>query len=134
MKEFDINTESDNIIKKSNSDDEDYERKESEDVEEVDQDKLVVKLLDIKAEYSSNTKYIQLESADLQEKDIFDVVKFTIIVDAQSTYKWDVYRRPSEIRQNFQNISDELNRNNIVLTGDFNDMYNIVQTWTDDGI
>ena len=134
MKEFDINTERDNIIKKSNSDDEDYERKESEDVEEVDQDKLVVKLLDIKAEYSSNTKYIQLESVDMQEKDIFDVVKFTIIVDAQSTYKWDVYRRPFEIRQNFQNISDELNRNNIVLTGDFNDMYNIVQTWTDDGI
>ena len=134
MKEFDINTESDNIIKKTSSDDIDFEHKESVDVEEVDQDKLEVKLKDIKAEYNSVTKYLPLGSVVLEERDIFDVVKFTLIVEAQSTYKWDVYHRPSEIRQNFQNISNELNRKNIVLTGDFNDMFNIVQTWTDDGI
>ena len=75
-----------------------------------------------------------MDSANLEESDIFDIVKFTIIVEAQSTYKWEVYHRPSEIRQNFQNISDELNRNNVVLTGNFNDMFNILQTWTDDGI
>ena len=134
MKESDINTESENLIKASNSDDVDLKQKDSSDAEEVDQDHLKVELKDIKAEYGSVTKFLPLESVALEQKDIFDVVKFTIIVEAAGSYKWEVYRRPFEIKKNFQNISEELTRNNIALTGNFNEMFNIVQTWNDDGI
>ena len=133
MKEFDINTQSENLTKNSNFDDR-FQKKESIDIEEVDQDKLKVEIKDIKAEYKSVIDLIPPESYPLEEKDIFNVVKFTIMVEAAGSYKWEVYRLPSEIKKNFQNISEELNRNNIFLPGNFVEIYNIVTTWHDNEI
>ena len=53
MKEYDIKKENDNIIQTSSSDNIDFDKKSSSDLEEVDQDKLQVILKDIKAEYTS---------------------------------------------------------------------------------
>ena len=134
MKEFDINTESDNLIQTTNADAIEVQHNESPDLEEIDQEKMKVTLKEVKCEYNSVTNFLPLGSVVLEEKDIFDVVKFTITVEAVYFYKWEVYRLPSEIKKNFEEISEELNRNNIVNTGNFEEMFNIVQTWTDDGI
>ena len=134
MKESDINTETNTLIKTSSDDDIDFKHQSSDDLEEVDQETLKVTLKDIKAEYSSVSQILSPPEVNLEDRDLFDVVKFTIIVEAVNEYKWEVYHKPSEIRRNFQNISDELEKKNIILTGEFGDMFNKIQNWTDDGI
>ena len=53
MKEIDINTEEDNIIKTSSDDNTDLTSKSSLEVDEVDQDQIQIKDIDINAEYTS---------------------------------------------------------------------------------
>jgi hypothetical protein len=99
MKEFDINTESDNLIQTTNADAIEVQHNESPDLEEIDQEKMKVTLKEVKCEYNSVTNFLPLGSVVLEEKDIFDVVKFTITVEAVYFYKWEVYRLPSEIKK-----------------------------------
>lgn len=97
MKEYDIKEENDNLIKTSSSDSIDYDKKSSSDLEEVDQDKLQVILKDIKAEYTSVAEIISPAEIELQDKDLFDLIKFTIKAEAVDTYNWVVYHKPDEI-------------------------------------
>lgn len=134
MKEYDINTESDNLIKTSSDDDIDFKSRTSSDIEEIDPDKVQIVLKDIKAEYTSVSQILSPPEVILEERDLFEVVKFTIKLEAVHEYKWEVYRKPSEIKRNFENISQELDKKSIVLTGNFGEMFDTVQSWTDDGI
>ena len=113
MKEFDINEENDNIIKTS-SDDLGLKRDSSADIEEVDQDKIQIKDIDIKAEYTSVSAILPPGTADdLQQKDYFEVIKFTIKLSAVHDYKWEVYHKPSEIKSNLEDIVSELDKKHI---------------------
>ena len=132
MKEYDIKEENDNLIKTSSSDSIDYDKKSSSDLEEVDQDKLQVILKDIKAEYTSVAEILSPAEVELQDKDLFDLIKFTIKVEAVNTYNWVVYHKPDEIKKNFENISDEWNKNNIVMTGNFGEMFTVVGGWREE--
>ena len=134
MKEFDINTEEDNIIKTSSNDDTDLSSKSSLEVEEVDQDKIQIKDIDIKAEYTNVSSILPPGDDILREKDIFDVVKFTIKLEAVHKYSWEVYHKPDDIRKNFEDISNELEKNHIFTSSNINDMIAHVGAWTNDGI
>ena len=80
----DINTSSSPLITRSSS--------ESID-ENIDQDKVQVLLQDFKAEYSSVSSLLSASKLTLNEKDHFDVVKFSIKVKAVYKYSWEVYRK-----------------------------------------
>ena len=134
MKEFDINEENDNIIKTS-SDDLGLKRDSSADIEEVDQDKIQIKDIDIKAEYTSVSALLPPGSADdLQQKDYFEVIKFTIKLSAVHDYKWEVYHRPSEIKINLEDIVSELDKKHIQTKTNLAEMLLQISSWTDDGI
>ena len=134
MKEFDINTEEDNIISTSNQDNPDYQSSSSAEIEEVDQDKIEIKDIDIKAEYTNVSSVLSPTTTNLRDKDLFEVVKFTIKLEAVHQYIWDVYHKPSEIRENFENIISELDKNHIIVKGDIREMLTQISTWTNDGI
>ena len=134
MKEIDTNIDSENIITTASQDNEIIRKKSTEEVEEVDQDQVQVILEDIKAEFTSVSSVLSPTEQPLREKDLFDVVKFTVKLKAVHHYEWYLYRKPADIKKNFEEISQELQRNNIVLSGNFGDMFNTVAQWTDDGI
>ena len=134
MKEFDINTEEDNIISTSNQDNPDYLSSSSAEIEEVDQDKIEIKDIDIKAEYTNVSSVLSPTTTNLRDKDLFEVVKFTIKLEAVHQYIWDIYHKPSEIRENFENIISELDKNHIIVKGDIREMLTQISTWTNDGI
>ena len=135
MKEFDINTEEDNnIIKISSQDYPDDQSNPSDDIEEVDQDKIQIKDIDIKAEYTNVSSVLFQKAPTLPDKELFEVIKFTIKLEAVHKYIWDVYHKPSEIRKNFENIISELEKNNINPKSNLRDMLMQISTWTDDGI
>ena len=133
MKEFDINTEEENnIILTSNQDNPDYQSSSSEEIEEMDQDKIQIKDIDIKAEYTNVSSVLSQTSS--REIDPSEVIKFTIKLEAVHKYKWDVYHKPSEIRKNFEDIISELEKKNINPKSNIRDMLMQISTWTDDGI
>ena len=134
MKEFDINTEEDNIIKTSSNDNTDLSSKSSLEIDEVDQDQIQIKDIDIKAEYTSVSSILPPGDDILREKDIFDVVKFTIKLEAVHKYSWEVYHKPADIRKNLEDISNELEKNHIFTSSNINDMITHVGAWTNDGI
>ena len=78
----------------------------------MDQDKIQIKDIDIKAEYT-NVSSVLSHPATLRDKDLFEVIKFTVKLEAVHKYIWDVYHKPSEIRKNFEDIISELEKNNI---------------------
>ena len=121
----DINTSSSPLITRSSS--------ESID-ENIDQDKVQVLLQDFKAEYSSVSSLLSASKLTLNEKDHFDVVKFSIKVKAVYKYSWEVYRKPSEIKKNFADISSELAKNHSILPGNKGDIFTTVAGWTEDSI
>ena len=102
--------------------------------ENIDQDKVEVLLQEFKAEYSSVSSLLSSSNSSLNEKDHFDVIKFSIKVKAVYHYSWEVYRKPSEIKKNFADISSELSKKNIILSGNKNEYFTIVAGWTDDSI
>ena len=72
MKESDINTEEDNnIIKISNQDYPDDQSNPSDDIEEVDQDKIQIKDIDIKAEYTNVSSVLFQKAPTLPDKELF---------------------------------------------------------------
>ena len=96
MKEYEINTDSDNLIKTSSETNPDLENKSSLEIEEVDQDKIQIKDIDIKAEYTNVSSILAEDKDILRDKDQFDVIKFTIKLEAVHKYTWDVYHKPSD--------------------------------------
>jgi ribonucleoside-triphosphate reductase len=116
------------------SDNPDYQSSSSAEIEEVDQDKIEIKDIDIKAEYTNVSSVLSPITTNLRDKDLFEVVKFTIKLEAVHQYIWDVYHKPSEIRENFENIISELDKNHIIVKGDIREMLTQISTWTNDGI
>ena len=124
--------DSDEIITTS-SDINNLESKDSIE-EQVDQEKVQVNLQDFKAEYTSVTS-ILTEGAELfRDKDKFDVIKFSIKVKAVYDYTWEVYRKPNEVKKNFEDIHKELSNNFMELTGPEGDIFAKVSAWADDSI
>ena len=116
MKEYDINTEEDNIIKTSTEDNLDFSSKSSLEYKGVDQETIQIKVIDIKVEYTSVAAVLSPTEDILREKDLYDIVKFTIKLEAVHQYKWEVYHKPAEIRKNLEDISNELEKNHINIT------------------
>ena len=100
----------------------------------IDQDKVQVLLQEFKAEFTSVSSILSSSNLTLNQKDHFDVVKFSIKVKAVYNYSWEVYRKPSEIKKNFADISSELSKNNIIISGNKSDFFTSVASWTDDSI
>ena len=135
MKEYDINTEEDNIIKTSSEDNLDFSSKSSLEYKGVDQETIQIKVIDIKVEYTSVAAVLSPTEDILREKDLYDIVKFTIKLEAVHQYKWEVYHKPAEIRKNLEDISNELEKNHINITNsNLAEMLIQVGAWTNDGI
>ena len=110
-----------------------FDSKDSTD-EQVDQDKLQVELQDLKAEYTNVTNILSGDVGELRDKDKFDVIKFTIKVKAVYKYEWEVYRRPSDIKKNFEEIHSQLSKNFMEPSGNIANIFSTVSTWSEDSI
>ena len=100
----------------------------------IDQDKVQVLIQDFKAEYTNASAVLSSSNASLNEKDHFDIVKFSIKVKAVYDYSWEVYHKPAEIKKNFADIFSELAKNHSILSGNKSDIFTTVAGWTDDSI
>ena len=100
----------------------------------IDQEKVQVLLQELKAEYTSASSVLSSASLTLNARDHFDIVKFSIKVKAVYNYSWEVYRKPAEIKKNFADISSELAKNHIMISGNKSDIFTTVAGWTDDSI
>ena len=100
----------------------------------IDQEKVQVLLQELKAEYTSTSSVLSSASLTLNARDHFDIVKFSIKVKAVYNYSWEVYRKPAEIKKNFADISSELAKNHIMISGNKSDIFTTVAGWTDDSI
>ena len=125
----DINTESINLIKASEQDE-----LESPDIEEVEQDKIEIKNITINAEYTNASSILAGGNAILREQDNIDIVKFTIKLEAVHKYEWEVFHKPADIKKNLEDISTELEKNNIIPVCNLADMINKLGVWNNDGI
>jgi hypothetical protein len=102
--------------------------------EQIEQDKVIVILEDFKAEYTNVENILPPDCYKLREKDKFDIIKFSIKVKAVYSYQWEVYRKPNEIKKNFADILNELNRNFMAPTGEKLDIFTNVSSWPDNSI
>ena len=82
-------------------------------VENIDQDKVKVFLKDFKVEFTNVSSIVPSQLA-LDQKEYFDIVKFSIKVQAVYDYSWEVYRRPFEIIKNFSDILSEVEGKQII--------------------
>ena len=110
-----------------------FESKDSSE-EQVDQDKVLVALQEFKAEYTNVTSILTSDLDKLRDKDKFDIIKFTIKVKAVYNYQWEVYRKPIEVKKNFEEIHKELSRNFMEPSGNKADIFTNVASWPDDSI
>ena len=110
-----------------------FESKDSSE-EQVDQDKVLVALQEFKAEYTNVTSILTSDLDKLRDKDKFDIIKFTIKVKAVYNYQWEVYRKPIEVKKNFEEIHKELSRNFMEPSGKKADIFTNVASWPDDSI
>ena len=111
------------------------DRSSSENLDEnIDQDKVQVLLQDFKAEYTSVSQALASSNVTLNQRDFFDVIKFTIKVKAVYDYCWEVYRKPSEIKKNFADISSELSKIGCILSGAKSDIFTNVESWPDESV
>jgi hypothetical protein len=101
--------------------------------DEIDQDKVEILFQELKVENTSVSTVLS-SNLDLREKDLFDLIKFSIKVKAVYDYEWEVYHKPSEVKKNFADISSELAKNNIQISGNKNDIFTTVAGWMDDTI
>ena len=84
----------------TSSPEENYEfsSKPSDDnIEQIDQDKVQMELIELTAEFTNVQSVLKL--TDLDQKDNFDLVKFSIKAKAVYDYEWEVYHKPSEIKR-----------------------------------
>ena len=79
-----------------------------------------------------------METRHLKEKDDFQLIKFTITLEAfhkyTHKYEWTLYHRPIEIIQNFKDILSELEDNKIEPPEDFIKMKKEVDKWDPTGL
>ena len=102
--------------------------------EQIDQDKVIVSLVDLKAEYTNVINILPPDCYPLRDKDKFDLIKFTIKVNAVYSYEWEVYHKPIEVKKHFADVLNELNRNFMTPTGEKLDIFTKVSSWPDDSI
>ena len=88
---------------------------------------------EFKAEYTNVTNIIK-DLDQFQNKDKNDIIKFTIKIKFVYLYEWEVYHKPSEIKNHFKDIYKELFDNYIVITEDIVQIFANVSTWADDSI
>ena len=112
-----------------------HERTSSEGFDDnIDQDKIQVLLQDLKVEFTSVSQLLTSSSVTLHQKDHFDIIKLSIKVKAVYDYNWDVYRKPSEIKKNFADISSEISKNGSALSGTKSDIFANVASWPEESI
>ena len=86
----------------------------------------------LEAEYTNVSK-ISKKTNELREKDIFDIIKFTIKIKANYDYSWEVYRKPSEVKKNFKDIRTELSQESSV-SGQEAEIFKKMETMKEDNI
>ena len=138
MNEFDINiNEENNIILMPNEEDNPLiEKNSSSDIEQLEQNDIKIKLIELTVEYTNVSEILSKYKTNniVQDKDNFDLIKFSIKVEAVFNYKWDVYHKPSEIKQNLENIISELEQNQIHPQNNIQTMLEQITNWNDSGI
>ena len=102
-------------------------------IDELD-DKIQVSLKEFRAEYTNASLILLPLNIILNNAENFDIIKFTIEVKAKYDCKWEVYRNPSEIKNNFSKIFSELNHNNIILPENINNIFTTVAEWAEESI
>jgi hypothetical protein len=100
----------------------------------IDPGIVQVLLQEFKAESTNVKDILQSEAIDVREKDNFDVIKFTIKVKAVYDYNWEVYRKPSEIKNNFADIRNELSRNFMQPSGKEAEIFKTVAVMSENSI
>ena len=119
----------------TSSPEENYEfsSKPSDDnIEQIDQDKVQMELIELNAEFTNVQSVLKL--TDLDQKDNFDLVKFSIKAKAVYDYEWEVYHKPSEIKKNFSEIHSELSKNHINPTANIAAIFTTVSDYQDESV
>ena len=102
--------------------------------EQIDQDKVVVSLEDLKVEYKNVTNILSSDCCTLREKDKFDLIQFKIKVKAVYNYEWEVYHKPIDIKKHFAEVLNVLNRNFMTPAEDQLAIFTKVASIPDDSI
>ena len=100
--------------------------------ETIDQEEVKVIIEEFKAEYTNVASVLSSSNPNLNQKDHFDIVKFSIKAKAVYKYSWEVYRKPAEIKKNFHAISSELSKQNIILPENKANFFTNVEGWAED--
>ena len=110
-------------------------RQFSENIEEsIDQDNIQVLLKISKQNILMFLLFYLSFQLTLNEKDYFDIVKFSIKVKAVYDYSWVVYRLPFEIKKNFSDILSELERKGIPISSNNASIFQNVESCTVESI
>ena len=88
----------------------------------------------LKAEYTNVANIMAKDLEQFKNKDIYDIIKFTIKLKVEHLYEWEVYHKPSEIKDHFKKIHKELTNNFMEITKDKAEIFQNVSTWADDSI
>ena len=88
----------------------------------------------LKAEYTNVANIMAKDLEQFKNKDIYDIIKFTIKLKVENLYEWEVYHKPSEIKDHFKKIHKELTNNFMEITKDKAEIFQNVSTWADDSI
>ena len=89
---------------------------------------------EFKAEYTNVADIITKDLEQFENKDKYNIIKFTIKLRVIYLYEWEVYHKPSKIKKHFNNIYKELTKNFIEITGDKSEIFANVSSWADDNI
>ena len=121
-----ISTNSEEIIITSNNEGRIESTQESfnDNIEQIDQEKVQMDLIDLKAECTNVKSVLKLKN--LKQSNNYNLVKFSIKVKAVYDYQWEIYRTPNKIKENFSQINSELSEKNIPLSNEIKNIFNTV--------
>ena len=126
MNESDVNPEEDNILLIPNHDN---QQKQNDDTDEVEQNEIKFENIIIKVKYLNALSILSKYEEEIIIPEPF--IEFNMQLEK---YKWDVYRKPNEIRQNFEDIIDQLDKKNLNPKSEIRGILTQISNWNNDQI
>ena len=131
MTEIEINTQELLIPNQDNQEDESIS---SSEIKEVKQNEIKWEEIVLKIKLSDASSVLSQYEKDIIFPDGEPVIIFSIKLKAVYDYKWEVYHKPSEIKQNSEDIISELDKNNIYPKIDVRNKLTQISNWNNDQI
>ena len=121
-----MNEEEDNILLIPNHDN---QQNQNDDTDEVEQNEIKFENIIIKVKYLNALSILSKYEEEIIIPEPF--IEFNMQLEK---YKWDVYRKPNEIRQNFEDIIDQLDKKNLNPKSDIRGILTQISNWNNDQI